>query len=115
MEIPANPELLPIYKSFYLDGKKHIPFNLLDKFSEVSLAFLFMDDGCKTSCSYSIATNCFDLKELEEFRIFLKRKFNLETSIFKSKVLYIRAKSRDIFTSLVSPYIIPCMQYKLHV
>lgn len=115
VEIPANPALIPFYEGFYLKGKKYIPFNLFDNFSEISLAFLFMDDGYKTSCSYSIATNCFNLEELEEFRIFLKRKFNLETSIFKNNVLYIRAKSRDIFTALVSPYVIPCMRYKLHV
>lgn len=110
----SNPAFLPLYYSLYPDGKKHIPFDHMDYFTPVSLAYMFMDDGTKTSHSYSIATNCFEVEELEQFRIILKQKFNLETSLFKSKVLYIRAKSKDLFTSLVSPYIIPCMQYKLH-
>lgn len=114
MFVPANPELKSWYESFYKESKKVIPFELFDCFTEVSLAFMFMDDGCKTPCSYSIATNCFTEEEITKFRIFLLNKFNLETTMLKNHVLYIRAKSRDLFTSLISPYIIPCMQYKLH-
>lgn len=113
MFIPANPELKHWYDSFY-NEKKVIPFNLFEYFTEVSLAFLFMDDGSKTKNGYTIATNCFTIEDLDKFRIFLKQKFNIETSLFKSKVLYILSKSKDTFTNLINPYIIPCMQYKLH-
>lgn len=114
MFVPANPELKNWYDSFYKDKKKVIPFDLFKYFTEISLAFMFMDDGSKTTTGYTIATNCFSLEEIDKFRIFLKQKFNLETSVFKSKVLYIQAKSRDTFTKIIEPYIIPCMQYKLH-
>ena len=114
VEGPANPAFLPLYQSLYFDGKKHIPFDWMDSFTSVSLAYMFMDDGTKTKYSYSISTNCFETEELERFRVILKQKFNLETSLFKNNVLYIRTKSRDLFTSLISPYIVPCMQYKLH-
>ena len=109
MYVPANPELISWYEAFYKNNKKVIPFELFKHFTEKSLAYMFMDDGSKTQCSYSIATNCFTVEELNKFRIFLLSKFKLETSLHRDNVLYILAKSRDVFTNLISPYIVPCM------
>lgn len=114
MFIPANPEFLPYYNSFYPNGKKVIPLDLLNQFTEVSLAFMYMDDGSRTKSGYNIATNCFNTTELNKFRYFLLEKFNLETSLHTDNVLYIRHKSKVIFESLVSPYIIESMKYKIH-
>lgn len=114
MYVPANPAIKDWDEAFYKNNKKVIPFELFNYFTEVSLAFMFMDDGTKTQNSYSIATNCFTTEELTQFRIFLLEKFNLETSLFKGNILYIRSKSRDLFTSLISPYVCECMKYKLH-
>lgn len=114
VSVSTNPAYLSYYNSLYKQGKKHIPIDLLDEFTEVSLAYMFMDDGFKTPCSYALSTNCFNIEELQQFQEFLKNKFNLETSLHKDHVLYIKACSRDTFTELVSPYIIPCLQYKLH-
>lgn len=113
MFVPANPELKGWYNAFYKEGRKVIPFELFDNFTEVSLAFMFMDDGSNTKYGYNIATNCFSEEELRKFRVFLFEKFNLETSMHKSHSLYIHHKSKKLFIQLVSPYIINCMQYKL--
>lgn len=113
MFIPANPALLPWYSSFYNNNRKTIPFNLFEYFTEVSLAFMYMDDGCKINKTYSISTNCFSDEELLKFRKVLFSRFNLETSLFKSNVLYIRQKSSELFTELISPYICECMNYKI--
>lgn len=113
MYIPANPELLDWYKTFYPNGKKVIPFELLQYFTEVSLAFLFMDDGSKASTGAVIATNCFSIEEVERFQKFLMDKFGLETSIFKDHQLYIRAKSYRLMKSLIEPYMCECMKYKI--
>lgn len=115
MYVPANPEFLIYYQSFYKNGKKVIPFELLDNFTEVSLAFMYMDDGSKTNNTYSIATNCFSMEDLIKFKKFLYNKFNIETTIRKNHVLYIRICSKDIFTSLISPHFCECMKYKLNV
>lgn len=114
MFIPANPELLSWYKAFY-KPKKVIPFELFDYFTEVSLAFMYMDDGSKSKDGYCIATNSFTKDDIFKFRIFLMEKFKLETSMFKNHVLYIKKSSASVFTSLIKPHIIPCMQYKLHI
>lgn len=112
--LPANPELNVWYNNFYIDGKKIIPFNLFQYFTAVSLAYLYMDDGSKTKGSYMIATNCFKLEELHQFQMFLKDKFNLDTTIQKHNQLYIRTSSRSLFEYLILPYIHPSMLYKIH-
>lgn len=113
MYVPANPKLKDWYNAFYKKGRKVIPFELFDNFTEVSLAFMFMDDGSNAKYGCNIATNCFSEEELRKFRIFLFEKFNLETSMHKSHSLYIHHKSKKLFMRLISPYIIDCMQYKL--
>ena len=114
MRIPSNPAFLPYYNSFYKNGKKIIPLDLLSKFTARSLAYMFMDDGSKAECGYTIATNCFTKEEITEFRKFLFIKFNLETSMYESSnVIRIRAKSRNTFKNLILPYMHPTMLYKL--
>ena len=113
--IGANPNFNSIYEEFYKNGKKHIPITLVNNyFSRLSLAILYMDDGNKTKNGYTIATMCFNREEINEFRAFLLRKFNLETSIFGDGRLYIMAKSSELFTELIKEYVIDSMQYKLH-
>lgn len=76
---------------------------------------MFMDDGSKIAQSYTIATNCFGKEEIKKFQKFLLDTFNIATSLHKQNRLYINKKSRKHFESLISPYIIDCMKYKLHV
>ena len=115
MYIPANPEFLYYYKEFYPENKKTIPINLLNQFTEVSLAFMFMDDGSKTKNGYKIATNCFTLCSIETFIKFLNEKWDIEASIHKDKGIYIKSNSKKIFKKLISPYICECMKYKLWI
>lgn len=114
ISIRTNKSFLPLYKSFYKNNVKVIPFNLFEYFTAQSLALLFMDDGCRTGKNYTIATMCFSSEDLLQFQIFLKDKFNIETSITKRKLLYIKAKSRTVFEKLITPYFCDSMLYKLH-
>lgn len=114
MNTPKNPALNSWYESFYKNGKKVIPFNLFDYFTEVSLAFMFMDDGFRLGSGLSIATNCFTEEEVNKFRLFLLEKFDLKTSYHKSSgTTYIHKKSVQHFVELVSPYIYECVKYKI--
>lgn len=115
MFVPANPELKNWYNLFYINKKKRIPFELFENFTEVSLAFMFMDDGYKVGKTYGIATCCFSKEELLEFKRFLFNKFNIESSIMRNNTLYIRVCSSALFTKIISPYICKCMEYKLQV
>lgn len=115
MRTPANPELQIWYNAFYPNGKKVIPADLFKYFTAASLAFMYMDDGYKASCSYSIATNCFDIEHIKVFCRMLKEKFNIDTSILRNNAIYIKANSRNLFEHLIKPYMCDCMLYKLHV
>ncbi|MBQ9391992.1 MAG: hypothetical protein IJU02_07395 [Lachnospiraceae bacterium] len=113
--LPSNPALNDLYTLFYPNGKKVIPNNQFFKehFNEISLAYLYMDDGNKMQNGYSIATMCFSIEEILEFRKLLFDKFNLETSMFSDKRIYIKAKSKEHFKELILPYIHETMMYKL--
>lgn len=113
IRLKANPAFRDLYSMLYVDGIKVLSENILNYFTERSLAFMFMDDGSKIGRGYTIATNCFSEEDIKRFRLFLLEKFNLETSMFKSRVLYIHAKSKNHFKWLIEPYICESMKYKL--
>ena len=112
MKLPANPELNKYYNAFY-KPKKTISKEILKMFTAVSLAFMFMDDGCGSQGNYTIATNCFLKETLILFKQFLLDKFNIYSTITSGNTLYIKHRSLDLFTSLVEPYMCDCMKYKL--
>ena len=115
--IGHNCKCLVKYRELFynLEGKKIIPIDFLkDHFTAQSLAYLFMDDGCKNQKSYNLNLQCFTEKELIDFAYFLKTKFNLDFIIKKDKTMYLRYKSIQIFESLIKPYITEDMQYKIH-
>jgi hypothetical protein len=45
-----------------------------------------MDDGSKLGSGFKIATNCFELSELEELCKLLCEKYNLNCSIHSNKI-----------------------------
>lgn len=85
--------------------KKIIPIEFIkDKFNELSLYCLFMDDGSYdiSSNSFIINTQCFSKDNLLEFCDFLKEKFNLFFNIKSDNCLYLRHISNEIFKDIIS-------------
>lgn len=128
----CSPTLYKLYSKFYINKVKMIPIELLENFTERSLAYLFMDDGsaCKHKTAsgenritgFEIATCCFQLENLEEFRNFLNKKFNLDFKIrshynkhYNKHYYVLRLSSKDVshFRELISPYIIDSLKYKI--
>lgn len=112
--------LFPFYTLFYINGKKVITDDLLNSmfFTEKSLAYWFMDDGhCENKAGrYKISTQCFSLDNQKLLQILLKKKFQIETMLYKkdrSHILVIKRESTKRFRSLIEPYIIDSMKYKL--
>jgi len=80
------------------------------------LAYWFMDDGCKDRYSYVLNTQCYSLAEQHILADALGRKFKFEVNVHKDRDnyrLYITSKSRDSFTEIVKPFILPSFDYKL--
>jgi hypothetical protein len=80
-----------------------------------------MDDGFKNGKMVILCTESFNLEEVELLKKVLESKFELKVSIQNRKTssgiqgyrLSISSYSRDKLISLVEPYFIPSMKYKL--
>lgn len=101
---------------WYPNGAKIVPKEIYDDFSALSLAIWYMDDGSKNNCSYYLHTEGFTLEDIEFLRNMLECKFSVFTEIHHNRgknVIYIKAVSRELFTSLISPYVCDSMRYKI--
>jgi len=80
-----------------------------------------MDDGFKVNNGVGLATESFTEEEVDRLKFVLENKFDLLVSKNPRKTnssinrfrLFISAKSRNKLHSLVMPYFIPEMLYKL--
>lgn len=108
--------LVPYQKAFYPEGRKIIPIEFIkNRFTDISLAYWFMDDGGKdkNSNSYILNTQWYTLENLQDFVKFLEEKFSLLFTIKKDRSLYLRHCCNELFTNLISKYITQDLQYKL--
>lgn len=110
--------LLWLYKSFYKDKTKIIPYNIYDLLTPLSLAIWIQDDGTWKNPGIRIATNSFSFQEVELLKFTLEKKFNIQCSIHsfsKSKQyqLYIKKESIVLVRNLVLPFFHESMYYKL--
>lgn len=105
-------------------NKKIVSENLIfNHLTGRGLAYWFMDDGGrldynKGSKNKSLVMNTHSFTELEIISMAkeLENKFNLLTEIRSNKskkIIVIKSDSYEKFFSLISPYIIPEMEYKL--
>ena len=116
----SHPIFTEIYNNLYLNGIKTISKEWLEKLTPFSLAMWYMDDGSVTKSNHQmrISTESFNYKEHLVLKEYLNKKWNINPDIIKSAkpskfLLYFKAKERDNFFKLVSPFIIPEMQYKI--
>ena len=109
----CNPVLTQLQERFYKDKVKIIPKDIAKDFNDISLAYLFMDDGSHHKNGYYISLCNFTKDELQMFVDMLKDKFDLKCSIHSQRAIYIWKQSVTKFNQLVEPYILPSMQYKL--
>ena len=113
----THPTLKELRPRFYINGKKRVTKEILEHLTTLGLALWYMDDGHKDNLDdYYLCTHSFPLEDQKIIREYLRRKFDIWTTIRKDRkyyFLYICHKSREQFEKLVGPFIIPCMKYKL--
>ena len=93
--------------------KKRITKESLKYYNDLSLAIHFMDDGSRTTSSYRIATDCFDIESLNIFNQHCKETFGIHFVIHNSGRLYLPVKFKGIFQKIIKSYIHPELEYKL--
>jgi len=102
------------------NGEKHIPENIEEKMSPISLAFWYMDDGglCHDEGQedrIELAVCGFDEDDCLKLIKCLK-KFNVQGDFFTHdgyNRIRINSEEAEKFFLLISPYVPCCMQYKL--
>jgi len=113
--ISRKSENFSLLRNKFYFCRKIIPISYLYKnFSEYSLAILYMDDGYNmVNKGCEICSENFDRKELLEFIILLKEKFNINSHLTNKNRIYINKKDKKHFFHLIEKYIIKSMAYKL--
>ncbi len=115
----THSEITELRDMFYKGKKKIIPKNIgLLLTSPLSLAVWFMDDGGRRNDSYGLFLNTlsFTKKEHELLMKVLKDNFSLESRIHwiqDGYRIYIPSKEAQKFCTIVYPYMLPSMYYKL--
>lgn len=106
------------------DHKKSISPNLIKNYLTArGLAYWFMDDGGKLDYNKNssnrgvvLNTQSFEAREVKAMLKELSEKFNLDCEIRSNKgkkIIVIKSSSYSTFLSLIDPYILPEMRYKL--
>ena len=113
----THPEFSDYRKLFYSSNRKVVPIELLfEQFTAFSLAVWLMDDGAVDRKQLRLNTQSFSLSESEALASLLRAKLGIETHLNRDKDRYrlrITAVSIGRLKSLVEPYLIPSMLYKL--
>lgn len=126
----ANSDVEFILNQFYCNGKKKITSEILDQITNFGLAVWYMDDGKidwshsqrqkykNSRPSISLCTDDFTLEECELIKQFFQDKWNIEAYIKEHRPYQYRIKfnvnATEKFLTIVSPHIVPCMQYKIN-
>lgn len=106
-------------KLFYRNNKKIIPKNINELMkSSLSLAVWHMDDGHKrTDCNaLRLSTESFSYCDHKRLQNCLRDNFKIKVKLHKKKNswnIYVPNSEVKKFCSLVKPYIIPRMNYKI--
>ncbi|MBM3205291.1 hypothetical protein FJZ41_00355 [Candidatus Shapirobacteria bacterium] len=101
----------PLREKFYFKGKKIIPKDII--FTPLILAVWYMDDGCLSHQKCIISTESFSKRDLLILKEILLNKFGVEASFKNNSKLLIKKASFNSFFSVIKPFIIPSMSYKI--
>lgn len=99
--------------------RKKIPKIIGKMLTPLALAVWFMDDGqikSKKHRALMINCQCFSKRDLDLLQKVLLKKFQVETVLRKDKQgfrIYLLSKTISNFLTVINPYIISSMRYKL--
>jgi hypothetical protein len=109
------PILTPFYRSFYGSGLKRVPEPEI-QMSPLALAVWFMDDGCRSRSAVYLNTQQFDMHSQFRLMRMLRKRFGFETTLNRDRIYYrirLTVRSTSRFVSLVEPFVLLEMRYKL--
>ena len=107
-----------ICDQWYINNKKCVPYNISEYLTPLALAIWIMDDGSKVGKGLKFSTNSFTYEECTLLINVLYNNFNIKASVQGAGakdqyIIYIWKESIPTLYSIVQPYIIPEMKYKI--
>lgn len=107
-----------IHNEWYINNKKCVPKNINEHLTPLALATWIMDDGSKVGKGLKFCTNSFSYQECLFLTNVLYEIYNLKATVQKAGaenqyIIYIWKESMAKLYSIVNPYIIPEMKYKI--
>jgi len=119
----CHPVFTDLHNTFYDNGVKVVTNEIVSMLTPFSIAVWFMDDGTRSRNHLEFATHSYTPPELERLQKVLRRKFNVHTSLWfaqyrkgsNQKMFKIGILKRSVgdFISIIKPYMIPSMMYKI--
>jgi hypothetical protein len=113
------PCLNEFYDLFYKNKIKSVPKNIHSLLTPLALAHWIMGDGASLNKGLVLCTDSFKLEEVKLLQFILKNKFEINSTIqglnSNRSRIYIIQESMPKLINLVKPFILPTMQYKLHL
>lgn len=106
-------------RRFYEGKKKIVPDDLEKEISPIGLAIWFMDDGSIKSSRHKglfLNTQGFKKNDVEKLQKMLENKFGISSTTKREKngkQIYLGGESGEKFITLIKPYIICSMKYKI--
>ena len=106
-------------QQFYADGRKRVPELIHHWLTARGLSYWFMDDGSlKSSQSKGVIlnTHCFERQDVERLACSLWDLFGLQVTPRRQPdgvQLYVSGDSFESFSTIVDPFVIQEMRYKL--
>lgn len=115
----SSPLLTDLYNRIYINGRKKLTIDLLNKLGPLGLAIWYCDDGHyqygNNRCG--LATQSFDLEEHNLIRQWFKNKWDIEITIEKRKSgnysIRFNRDEADKFLSMIKKHVPQQMVYKL--
>ena len=121
----ALPCFTKLYNLFYFisplpgggeEDKKVIPENIYELLTPVALAHLIMGDGTAQSSGLRICTDSFEIQDVVRLINVLIIKYRLNCTLHTDRGrfrVYINKNSMPLLITIIKPYMVPSMLYKL--
>lgn len=104
------------HRRFYSGRRKVIPRDIADLLTPLAMAVWFMDDGGADYAGLDIQTHNFESDETELLVVALAERFGLRATTRANKgrrIIYVPSAQVGSLRSVVEPYILPELRYKL--
>lgn len=109
----ANSSLLWLYQSFYVNGTKVVPLNIIEFMNPRVLATWIADDGGMSGSGLLLHCNSYTHTDVLRLAACLHTCFGIVRVKYNNTILYIPASYMPLLRSIVLPYLHPAFYYKV--